>query len=217
MKILSANLWCYNPWQEQTIKKLWQLNNDILVFQEIKPQLVDFLRQYAAAANMTLIEVKSNQQMVLAIVSRLPIRESAIINWDNFAQRPQIRIQLSSGITIFAIHLTAPITLAKYALRQRQLGQLADLINQSSNPVISIGDFNTDVTEGAFKRFMKQTKNCAHGRSGNWDNKSWLSVFPLFAIDHLIYSNYFELQNFTINNFNGSDHLPISAVLREDF
>lgn len=211
MRILSANLWCFNPWQQQSIEDLCQLQSDILVFQEIKPQLTNFVRQYAAENSMTMIETETNKKMTLGILSCLPVSHSEIIDGGDFAQRPQLKIQLSSGITIFGIHLMAPITPQKYQQRNRQLEQLADLINQESNPAIAIGDFNTDISESAFRQFIEQTKDCSHGRKTLSGQKTWLSILPLFAIDHLIYTNHFQQQSFTVETFNCSDHLPISA------
>ena len=214
MRILSANLWCYNPWQKSAIANLWQLNADILIFQEVKPNLVNWLREYASKENFTFIEVATNKKMTLCFLSRFPISNSEIIENENFAQRPQIKVELNSGITIFGLHLMAPITFKKSALRNRQLEQLADLINQETNPVIAIGDFNTDISESAFQTLMAQTNDCSHGRNHFPGRKSWLSVLPLFAIDHLIFTKHFHLESFVMGKFSWSDHLPIIADFR---
>ena len=211
MRIISANLWCYNPWQKKAIAKLWQLNADILVLQEVKPSLVNWLREYALQRNFTFIQVATNKQMTLCILSRFPISHSEIIDSENFAGRPQIKVELDSGITVFGLHLMAPITLKKSALRNRQLEQLAKLINQETNPVIAIGDFNTDIKESVFNKLMAQTNNCSHGRDSFPGRKSWLSVFPLFAIDHLIFTDHFHLASFVVGKLIWSDHLPIIA------
>ena len=214
MRILSANLWCYNPWQKSAIANLWQLNADILIFQEVKPNLVNWLREYASKENFTFIEVATNEQMTLCILSRFPISNSEIIENENFAQRPQIKVELNSEITIFGLHLMAPITFNKSALRNRQLEQLANLINQETNPVIAIGDFNTDISESVFQKLMAETNNCSHGRNNFSGRKSWLSVLPLFAIDHLIFTDNFYLESFVVGEFSWSDHLPIIADFR---
>ncbi len=214
MRILSANLWCYNPWQKSAIANLWQLNADILIFQEVKPNLVNWLREYASKENFTFIEVATNKQMILCFLSRFPISNSEIIENENFAQRPQIKVELDSSITIFGLHLMAPITFNKSALRNRQLEQLANLINQETNPVIAIGDFNTDISESAFQTLMAQTNDCSHGRNHFPGWKSWLSVLPLFSIDHLIFTKHFHLESFVMGEFSWSDHLPIIADFR---
>jgi len=211
MRILSANLWCYNPWQKQAIAQLSQLNADILVLQEVKPGLVNWLKKYASKGNFTFIQVATNKQMTLCVLSRFPISHSEIIDSENFAERPQIKVELDSGITIFGLHLMAPITPQKSALRNRQLEKLAKFINQETNPVIAIGDFNTDIKESAFQKLITQTNNCSHGRIRFPGHKSWLSVLPLFAIDHLIFSNHFHLEKFAAKQFIWSDHLPIIA------
>ncbi|MEM9274424.1 MAG: endonuclease/exonuclease/phosphatase family protein [Cyanobacteria bacterium P01_F01_bin.143] len=211
MRILSANLWCYNPWQKQTISKLGQLDADILVLQEVKPSLVDWLREYASKENFTFIQVATNKQMTLCVLSRFPISHSEIIDSESFAGRPQIKVELDSGITVFGLHLMAPITLKKSALRNRQLEQLAKLINQETNSVIAIGDFNTDIKESVFKKLMTQTNDCSHSRERFLGRKSWLSVLPFFAIDHLIFTGHFHLESFVVGELIWSDHLPIIA------
>ena len=222
MRILSANLWYYNPWQNSAISNLWQQSADILVLQEIKPSLVNWLREYASREDFTLIEVATNEQMTLCIfeqmtlciLSHFPVSNSEIIESKNFAKRPQIKVELDSGITIFGLHLMAPITFNKSALRNRQLEQLANLINQEKNSVIAIGDFNTDIKESAFQALMAQTNDCSHGRNHFPGRKSWLSVLPLFAIDHLIFTKHFHLESFAMGDFSWSDHLPIIADFR---
>ena len=211
MRILASNLWCYNPFQKPMIERLWQLKADIIVLPELKPNLVGLVEEYASRENLTLIEVATNQQMTLCILSRLPVSHSEIIDSGDFAQRPQIRVELGSGITVFGIHLTAPITPKKYFLRNRQLEQLTKLINRETNPAIAIGDFNAEIFESAFQNLLSQQNDCSHGRNTFPGQKSWLSVLPLFAIDHVIYTNHFHLENFAVGAFNWSDHLPIIA------
>ena len=129
--------------------------------------------------------------------------------------RPQIRVQLSSGVIVFGIHTMAPITPGKYSQRNKQLEKLASLIRNEPNPVVGAGDFNTHSHETAFKRFLGST-GCFRGRVTGSGNKTWPSILPLFRIDHIVCSQHFRIDCFESGKFIWSDHLPIIANISLD-
>ncbi|MGK7895215.1 MAG: hypothetical protein AB4372_16725 [Xenococcus sp. (in: cyanobacteria)] len=56
-----------------------------------------------------------------------------------------------------------------------------------------------------------RSANYSHGRDSFPGRKSWLSVLPIFAIDHLIFTEHFYLESFAVGKFSWSDHLSIIA------
>jgi hypothetical protein len=109
MRLITANLFCFNPWQRVAIQQLLAFTADVLVLPEVKPTLLDWLIAAVNSAGYTLVTVPTNQQMMLCLLSRLPIARSQTIDQGSFAGRPQLRVELTGGITVFGIHLMAPL------------------------------------------------------------------------------------------------------------
>lgn len=125
MRIVSANLWCFNPSQLSAIQKLLNFAPDLIVLAELKPRLLKPAEHLFVKHGFTLVQAQTNQQMTLCVLSRTAVKSSEVLAQEVFASRPQIRVQLSSDVTVFGIHTMAPITPGKYSQRNEQLEQLA--------------------------------------------------------------------------------------------
>ena len=211
MQLITANLLCLNPWQPAAIQQLLLADADLLILPEVKPSLLFWLRALSTKAGYTLIEAHTNQQMALCLLSRLPIRQSHLIDQGIFAGRPQLRVDLMSGITIFGIHLMAPITVRKYQERNQQLKTLGELIRAEPTPVVASGDFNTHVSETVFREFLQRAEGIVDEQFPA--PKSWPSLLPLVTLDHVVYTRHLRLARLERGKFNGSDHFPIAAQL----
>ena len=211
MELIAANLFCFNPWQRAAIQQLLASTADILILSEVRPALLHWLREAANNAGYMLVAAPTNQQMTLCLLSRLAIAQSCIIDQESFAGRPQLRVELTSGVTVFGIHLMAPITPRKYKERNAQLLQLATLLRSESQPVIAGGDFNTLPKEQLFQPLLQvATQAMARPEARP---KSWPSFLPLASLDHVIHNHHVCLEQLTQGSFNGSDHLPLLARL----
>lgn len=211
MELITANLFCFNPWQRTAIQQLLTSNADVLILPEVKPTLLHWLREATEQPGYTLVTAQTNKQMTLCLLSRLPIAESQIIDQASFAGRPQIRVHLASGITLFGIHLMAPISVRKYKERNAQLLQLAAMIHAEPHPVVASGDFNTMRRERVFQPFLQvAVHTTGYTRS---TPKSWPALLPLASLDHVVHNRHIRLEQLTQGNFNGSDHLPVIAQL----
>ena len=209
MQLITANLFCFNPWQRTAIQHLLTTAADVLILPEVKPTLLDWLRSVANSAGYMLVSAPTNHQMTLCLLSRLPIAQSQIIDQGSFAGRPQLRVELAAGITLFAIHLMAPITPWKQQERNAQLVQVAAILGAETQPVIAAGDFNTSAHDRLFQpllRLASQQAEYAKARP-----KSWPALLPLASLDHVIHNQHVRLEQLAPGKFNGSDHLPIIA------
>lgn len=210
MRIVSANLWCFNPSQLSAIQRLLDFAPDLIVLAELKPRLLKPAEHLFVKHGFTLVQAQTNQQMTLCVLSRTAVQSSEILAQGVFASRPQIRVQLSSGVIVFGIHTMAPITPWKYLQRNKQLEKLASLIRNEPNPVVAAGDFNIHSGETAFKRFLGSAGG-SHGRATGSGNRTWPSILPLFGIDHIVCSQHFRINCFESGKFIWSDHLPVIA------
>lgn len=211
MKLIAANLFCFNPWQRAAIQHLLASTADLLILPEVKPALLHWLHATVGQQGYTLVTAQTNHQMALCVLSRRPIARSQLIDQGSFAGRPQLRVELVGGVTLFGIHLMAPITPRKHQERNAQLLQLTALIQAELQPVIAAGDFNTLYNEQVFqplRQVAAQTTADTVPRP-----KSWPAFFPLASLDHVIHNQSVTLEQLTQGKFNGSDHLPVIARL----
>ncbi len=183
---------------------------DLIVLAELKPRLLKPAEHLFVKHGFTLVQAQTNQQMTLCVLSRTAVKSSEVLAQGVFASRPQIRVQLSSGVIVFGIHAMAPITPEKYSQRNEQLEKLASLIRNEPNPVVAAGDFNTHSRETAFKRFLGSA-GCFRGRATGSVSRTWPSILPLFGIDHIVCNQHFRINCFESGKFIWSDHLPIIA------
>jgi len=211
MQLITANLFCFNPWQRAAIQQLLTADADILVLPEVKPTLLHWLREVAERQGYTVVTAQTNKRMTLCLLSRLPITQHQLITQGSFGNRPQIRVELTTGVTLFGIHLMAPITRRKHKERNAQLSQLAAMIGAEGQPAVAAGDFNTTHHEKSFQPLL-QIAVPAPERPVTRP-KSWPALLPLASLDHIIHNRQFRLEQLKQGNFNGSDHLPVMAQL----
>ncbi|MFZ4656453.1 MAG: endonuclease/exonuclease/phosphatase family protein [Caldilineaceae bacterium] len=211
LQLITANLFCFNPWQRAAIQQLLTTAADVLILPEVKPALLDWLGAAASSAGYTIVSAPTNQQMTLCLLSRLPIAQSQIIDQGSFAGRPQLRVDLTVGITLFAIHLMAPITPWKQQARNAQLVQVAAILSAETQPVIAAGDFNTTAHDRLFQPLLRLASPQAEYTKAR--PKSWPALLPLASLDHVIHNQQVRLEQLAPGKFNGSDHLPMIAHL----
>jgi vancomycin resistance protein VanJ len=162
----------------------------------------------------------------LCLASRYPIVSSSVI-WQELAARFVVDV-LGRPVEIIVVHLSSP----HYALRDAARSQLGGSEELSSNierrrmqaeeisqlsatargPLLIVGDFNLTPDSRFFAgRFPSMTDVFeAIGLGFRWTYKNnWTEV----RIDHILVSNAFDCQAFSIGPFLGSPHRPIIAEL----
>ncbi|MEM9907690.1 MAG: endonuclease/exonuclease/phosphatase family protein [Cyanobacteria bacterium P01_D01_bin.44] len=212
MLIVSANLWCFNPARVRAIRQCLKLAPEIIVLLELQPDLLQTAEQILTDDGFTLTHTRTNDKMLLGIASRAALHHHEVIDDGSFAGRPQLKLQLETGLTFFGIHLMAPVTPRKHSERQKQLRSLAPIIAQTQGPVALAGDFNTYFSEPIFQQFLQQS-GCSHSSGVIQQPRSWPSLLPLFKIDHILCNQHLQITQSRSGRFNGSDHLPIMAQL----
>ncbi|NEO87965.1 MAG: endonuclease/exonuclease/phosphatase family protein [Spirulina sp. SIO3F2] len=212
IQIVAANLWNLNPRQLKAMRQCLEYEPDIVVLPELHNKCISDAKKLFLTHRYTLIHVRIHRMMSLGIASRIPWSHSTIMDQEAFAGRPQLKLHLENDITFLGIHLDAPVSPHRYRKRRQQLSLLADCINQSQNPVVLAGDFNTYFSESIFQTFLTQidSRQCY---SSVQRPCTWPSFLPLFQIDHILCSQQLKVTQLQQGYFNGSDHLPIYGCI----
>lgn len=213
MNIVFANIWCFNPRMDFALRALKAHQADVLVLAELPAKRIDFAKKLFSDLPHQQV-IAPNSAGSLAVFSRYPISDFEELRFGLLANRPQGRMTIAykTGFTLFAVHTSAPFTIPNRNRRNRQIEKIAAMVNEESQPVIAIGDFNASHRSPALAPLAKHPR-LREGRIGQKISPSWPAGIRFWSIDHIFHSHRFEAQSFEVLPFIYSDHHPISSHL----
>lgn len=104
------------------------------------------------------------------------------------------------GISVFTVHLAV----LSAQVRQKQFGELADIVNQCPRPYLVCGDFNIYKGLGELKEFIRKT-----GLRRVTKEPTFPSFAPTAYLDMFFASPGLKIKRAGIIKIPYSDHLPI--------
>jgi len=135
-----------------------------------------------------------------AVLAREPILRTAFHDFETGFKSLAIEVELES-VTVFLVHLALGMR-----ARQRQLGDLHDLIQGCAKPRLVAGDFNTLSGVWEMRMFLRATglksANTRHAPTF----PSWA---PCRELDFICYDPSITPGRFKIPRVRLSDHLPL--------
>ena len=221
MLVVSANLWNINPFQHRAMQACLTDNPDIVVLSELRNSCVESARSLFASAGYQFVCQRVHGLMSIAVASRIAIAQDQVVRTGPFRKRPQLKLSLASGITVWGIHLDAPLSFSRYALRQKQLPYLAKQVIAADEPTVLVGDFNAYRNERIFQSFCAEIGDRTTDLSGHSASHppahsamfTWPSIYPRFQIDHIVCTPPLQVSELRVGQYNGSDHLPIMGSI----
>jgi endonuclease/exonuclease/phosphatase family metal-dependent hydrolase len=148
------------------------------------------------------LRVRRRGSWGLAVLSRLPIRRSEVIDLRRLprdaAQRRAIAVELD-GITVVGVHL-AHLTHGSVL----QMRQLAAELGRREGPLVLAGDMNSWTLP--LLPLLPGWRKAVHGRT-------WPSAAPHSQIDHILVKGPVEVLSGEVLAPAGSDHRPVRARL----
>ena len=102
-----------------------------------------------------------------------------------------------------------------YKLREKQVEQLSDEIEQSPYPVILCGDFNDNPNSWAYYQINSLLKD-SYKKKGMGLSKTYNGPIPLLRIDYIFYDDNFKTIGYKRYRTYWSDHFPISAIISQN-
>ncbi len=146
------------------------------------------------------------------IYSRFPFVENGTGRVED-GERPSVVATLDLGvsqITIVGLHIRAPVKLEGAAQRNRQMASLAQFVQEQSQPIMLLGDFNITPWSPVFRDFLAEA-DLVDARLGHGLTPTWPTSLPLAGvpIDHAVVSPGIKIHDFQRGPHVGSDHFPI--------
>ncbi len=216
MRIVSANLFCLNPYPRRALDAVAAQQGDVTV-------LIESTGRFSDLASGLLPPIRAAG---LTRRGGMPVtihaRESAPVRDVRESRRGWVECRIHD-VLVFAVHAVAPYLPWRISRRRDQLCALADRISavEDSEHALAIGDFNTAHFERAWQDFEAD--------AGPWrrvlpEGVRWTGTWPLggvwapIAVDHALTPPHLHAgpaggtlaRTFTIP---GSDHLGLVVDL----
>ncbi len=194
---------------------------DVVFLQEAPTALKYKVREELANLYPYQIVYPSKRWHGKILLSRFPIHSNALLTYPNMERDIQgVHALLDvngTAVSLYGIHTSSPISLEFYRKRNLQLQHIAEVISQDNTAhKMVLGDFNATPYHGYYKQALKAS-GLQDGQEALGLNGTWPSMFPaLFhiPIDHLWYSDAFEIMSRSIAAANGSDHFSVLTSLK---
>ncbi len=221
LKVMSYNTWSGNSDASQIANVVMGHKPDILLLQEIRPQvfdrLMDGLRNLYGGRP---VHRAYEPSILQAVVSRYPVEARTSMKEKGQAQKVVLRLP-GGPITVFNVH---PHRSRGWFHRYQQIASLLEEdVLPERVPVILGGDLNASDHSQLYSLITEHLEN-AHREAGSGfgftypasSAGTWgpLPIPALVRIDHIFFSDHFAaLRAGTLEDSGGSDHRPIFAEL----
>lgn len=215
LKVGSINLLSFNKEYSALENFLKKENFDLFFVYELSPAWEFKINQITGLYPFKKLIVRDDF-FGIGLYSKIPLTSSKKAYFSEI-KVPSIVADLKfedKPITIIGTHPEPPNSKEGFNSRNEQFENINQLVTQSKNSIIIVGDFNCSSFSANMNRLTKNT-TLTDSRIGFGIQNSWNAKNILFsiAIDHCFITNDFNVINRKIGPYIGSDHYPISVTL----
>ena len=213
LRLTSFNVFGYNRDYERMLRYVRRELPDVLVLLEVTPEWVPAVRELAAQYPHQWINA-GNHATGIAMMSREQPSSAATID---LARRGVPAYLLTferagAALSVLGTHLNWPLGRRASEVRNSQLDAIAQLAQARAHPLVVIGDLNITPFSPLFTKTLRDggLQRCVPGAglTPTWPAR----VVPLYIqIDHCLASAGVRAWNFSVGDYLGSDHYPISV------
>ena len=222
-RVMSTNLNAANKDATKVIKLTEKEQPDLALFIEVNDSMADQLETLK-----TFLPYSSNQltpyQPGIVLYSKAPLTDLEIRKFNtNNAVNLTAHVQTNNRqLSIVAIHPMPPIKKEFFISRNKVFRAVSDYVQQQTDPVLLVGDFNTTMWS-PFYRMLADETGLKNTRKGLGTLPSWpantshrltpklniLTKLVRIPIDHCLASSSLKAVRMHTGPDVGSDHLPI--------
>ncbi|NLE65874.1 MAG: hypothetical protein GX608_00455 [Lentisphaerae bacterium] len=210
-RILMLNVHTSCRAHDRVLALVREENPDVVVLEEVNARWIAALSELAATHTNTVL-CPAEDNFGLALYSRLPMRDGREIILGK-AGVSSIEAEFELGgrpFRILATHTLPPVSRACAALRDQQLGEVAEYCRRVSAPMALVGDLNASPWSHGF-RLLRDCSGLRDSMPGFGFQATWPAHNALFRIplDHCLVSDSVRVLDRRIGRATGSDHLPV--------
>lgn len=213
VKIMSFNVLGINNQFESVIGRIKEHDPDVVTILEYANQWSTALEKLNDDYPYRLLQPRWHG-FGIAIFSKRPfLNSSTMLITPDVTDNPLVAAEIEidgAAVRLVGVHLLSPMNRARLRIRNRQLEEVADLVNQRDVPTIVMGDFNCTPWSPFLADFLKETE-LRDSRYGFGYQASWCAEKPYFRIpiDHGFVSSEIKVHSRQLGRPAGSDHYPL--------
>lgn len=215
LKLLMANVNSSNTQYSLFLDLVRQANPDIIVIQEISEGWKKALTNLNSNWPQHKV-IPRPDNFGIALYSKIPLEQLNVVPLGR-SEVPAIEASFklnNKKIQIFAVHTLPPMSARYFDLRNGQMQEISQWIQQQQEPCVLIGDLNCSMWSPYFEKLLQdsQLKNVRQGFGilPSWPAKTAMIRIP---IDHCLVDHTFQVNKTYLGPFIGSDHLPLIVEL----
>ena len=215
VRLLLANVLSSNDDHQALLRLIEAEQPDVLVLVEVSRPWAKSLERLDTDYPEQVVEVRDGS-FGIGLFSRLPLLSAAAIDSAPLGF-PTILATLHIGdesLQLIATHPMIPLSETNYDARNRQLDDIATLLQPLSGPKILVGDLNTSMWDTNYRSLENKTW-LRNVRRGFGVLPTWPTFMPfaMIPIDHVLVSPEIGVQDVRIGARIGSDHLPLIVTI----
>lgn len=213
LKHIQFNLRFDNPKMNDVITYLKKSNADVITLQEVTKKhqeiLSNFSKHYPHQAYCEFYPVVG----AVAILSKHPFvnEKSACMKYKGL-QWSQVIVK-KQAINIVSIHTHWPYPSNQW----EQIENMKPIFKHMQTPTLIAGDFNAVSWSHTVKQIEKASNTkVVEGMRWTIELKKQVPLIPNFklAIDHVLLSEEFQVEEIFVDKDLGSDHLPVVSTIK---
>jgi len=213
LKLLSVNV-SYRPFSPRRLLELVRENGpDVVVVQELTPHAESVLTELDSVLPYHH-KFATDGPTGIGLWSRLPLESSKTFALGR-APAIEARVQTPAGtVTVIGVHLRAPTTSTRAAVRNQELRTLAAHSTAIAGPLVVAGDFNVTPYSPYFTDWLRAS-GLTDSRRGRTLSVSWPATLPWFGIpiDHVAVNDGFTILSHRRLPDFASDHYGVLVEL----
>lgn len=213
LKLASINVYSGNPTPERVIDYIRETDPDIVVALEVTPEWEQRLNDLSDSHPHAAVQSRSDN-FGIAMYSRWPLHDVdyVALSQGNHAIRARIEVD-GESFHVVAAHPFPPMGTRGSDLRNRQLRQLANLVEGIDGPTIVAGDLNITPFSPYFDELLSTARltdlRRGEGVLPTWPSNRWPLWIP---IDHCLIREPMTAR-LNVGPDVGSDHRPLQAEI----
>ena len=213
LKIMSFNVLGHNFDQYAVADRVREHNPDVLTVVEYSNHWEEVFKEFYEEYPYRVLEPRWHG-FGIAMFSKFPIIDSEVrMLTEKSTDNPCIVAKLQvedQELRVAGMHVLSPTNVFRMKLRNAQIKEMAQILNQRQEPTVLVGDFNCVPWSPVLVDFLKSTElrdsRQGFGYQPSWHVKLWPMMIP---IDHAFVSEQVHVHDRMLGDAAGSDHLPL--------
>ena len=213
LSVMALNVYRDNRNDDAIVSYLRAERADVVMLSEVQPALMRTLQATLHDLYPHRYDASTPGTYGLAFLSRYPLLEARSVPLGGRRRRViEATLAWQRPVTLLGAHPLPPLGSRWAQRRNDELVTLEALVQQVTNPVILLGDFNASPWSFALQQ-LSETAALRFANLGLGIRPTWF-YGPIGApLDHILVSAQWRVMRYEVGREVGSDHLPVVAEL----